>query len=454
MYRIKSFFNTHKILLTSIIAIALPAIGEMSLNTLLGVADTLMISHFIGPNALSAVGYANQIVFTLIFIFSSFNTGATAMISRTYGEKNYKKLNIIAAQSTSINLIIGIIVTILAFLFARQIIGIYDVSEDVFRMALEYFYIIVLGMLFMFLSFSCAAILRGSGNTITPMVITGIANVMNIIGNYILITGFGPFPEMGIAGAAWSTTISRMIAIILYTNILFIKKNRVRIKIKYMKITKNILKPLWNLSYPGAIEQALMQISFVIVGIIVSKLDTNSEAAFRILLNIESISFMPAVGLSIAAATLVGKTLGENDTEKASATGYTAAIIGVLWGIFMGGIFFVFPKQLLGVFTPEKKIILLSLTTMYFIGLNQPFLNYMIVISGALRGAGDTRSVMAIVFLRLWSMFVPLTYLFIIVLDKGVVGVWYAEIMSFLVFSIVISLRFKSKKWTEIRIDS
>lgn len=454
MYRIKSFFNTHKILLTSIIAIALPAIGEMSLNTLLGVADTLMISHFIGPKALSAVGYANQIVFTLIFIFSSFNTGATAMISRTYGEKNYKKLNNIAAQSTSINLIIGIIVTILAFLFARQIIGIYDVSEDVFRMALEYFYIIVLGMLFMFLSFSCAAILRGSGNTITPMVITGIANVINIIGNYILITGFGPFPEMGIAGAAWSTTISRMIAIILYTNILFIKKNRVRIKIKYMKITKNILKPLWNLSYPGAIEQALMQISFVIVGIIVSKLDTNSEAAFRILLNIESISFMPAVGLSIAAATLVGKTLGENDTEKASATGYTAAIIGVLWGIFMGGIFFVFPKQLLGVFTPEKKIILLSLTTMYFIGLNQPFLNYMIVISGALRGAGDTRSVMAIVFLRLWSMFVPLTYLFIIVLDKGVVGVWYAEIMSFLVFSIVISLRFKSKKWTKIRIDS
>lgn len=454
MDRLKSFFRTHKILLSSIIAIALPAVGEMSLNTLLGVADTLMISHFIGSKALSAVGNANQIVFTLIFIFSSFNTGATAMISRAYGEKDYRKLNNIAAQSVSVNLIIGIIVTILALLFAGQIIGIYDISKEVFQLALEYFYIIIFGMPFMFLSFSCAAILRGSGNTITPMLITGIANVINIIGNYVLITGFGPFPKMGIAGAAWSTTISRLIAVILYTNILFIKKNRVRIKTKYMKITKDILKPLWNLSYPGAIEQALMQISFVIVGVIVSKLDTNSEAAFRILLNIESISFMPAVGLSIAAATLVGKALGENDIEKASDTGYTASALGIIWGIFMGGVFFIFPKQLLGIFTPDNKIILLSLTTMYFLGFNQPLLNFMIVMSGALRGAGDTRSVMIIVFLRLWSMFVPLTYLFIIVLNKGVAGVWYAEIMSFLVFCVVIFIRFKSKKWTEIKIDS
>lgn len=454
MNKLKKFLKEHRVLLASIITIALPAIGEMSLNTLLGLADTLMISRFIGPKALSAVGYANQIVFTLIFIFSSFNTGATAMISRAYGEKDYGKLNSTAAQAVSINVLIGIIITILAFVFAQKIFSIYDISQEVFGLALEYFYIIVFGMIFMFLSFSCAAILRGAGNTVAPMVITGIANILNIIGNYVLITGFGPFPELGIAGAAWSTTISRMIAVILYVNILFIRKARVRIRLKDMKITGSILKPLWNLSYPGAIEQALMQISFVIVGIIVSKLDTNSEAAFRILINIESISYMPAVGLSIASATLVGKALGEKNIEKASDTGYTASALGVLWGVFMGAIFFIFPNHLLGLFTPEKKIILLSLTTMYFMGINQPFLNFMIVMSGALRGAGDTRSVMTITSLRLWIMFIPLTYLFIIVLNKGVEGVWYGEIMSFLIFCIVIFMRFRSKKWTEIKIDT
>ncbi|SHJ52896.1 MATE family efflux transporter [Paramaledivibacter caminithermalis] len=454
MSRLKRFIKAHRILLTSIITIALPAIGEMSLNTLLGLADTLMISRFIGPKALSAVGYANQIVFTLIFIFSSFNTGATAMISRAYGEEDYPKLNNIAGQAVCINVLIGIIITILAFLFAHEIFSIYDISREVYGLALNYFYIIVLGMIFMFLSFSCAAILRGAGNTVAPMIITGIANVINIIGNYMLITGFGPFPEMGIAGAAWSTTISRVIALIMYVNILFMKKGRVRIKMKDMKVTKNILKPLWNLSYPGAIEQALMQISFVIVGIIVSKLDTNSEAAFRILINIESISFMPAVGLSIAAATLVGKALGEKNIKKASNTGYTAATLGLLWGILIGLVFFILPEALVGIFTPEKKIIMISLTAMYFIGINQPLLNFMIVMSGALRGAGDTFSVMIITLLRLWIVFVPLTYLFIIVLDKGIEGVWYGEIISFLIFCIVIFIRFKSKKWTEIKIDT
>lgn len=454
MGRLRSFLKEHKILLASIIAIALPAIGEMSLNTLLGVADTLMISHFIGSEALAAVGFANQIVFTLIFVFSSFNTGATAMISRSYGEEDYDKLNKIAGQTVSVNMIIGIIITTLALVFARQIFGIYDMTPEVLNFALTYFYIVIFGAIFMFLSFSYAAILRGSGDTVTPMIITGIANVLNIFGNYVLITGWGPFPQMGIAGAAWSTTISRMIAMVLYTYILFFKDSRVRIRVQNMKITKNILKPLWKLSYPGAIEQGLMQLSFVVVGMFISRLETNSEAAFRILINIESISFMPAVGLSIAAATLVGKALGEKDVEKAVDTGYTASALGVLWGVFMGLIFFIFPKQILGAFTPEVDIVLLSLATMYFMGINQPFLNFMIVMSGALRGAGDTRSVMTITSLRLWITFVPLSYLFILTLKQGIIGLWYAEIISFIVFCGVIFMRFRSRKWTKLRIDS
>ncbi len=453
MNKLRTFFSKHRVLLFSIIAIALPAIGEMSLNTLLGLADTVMISRIIGSEALAGVGFANQIIFTLIFIFSSFNTGATAMISRSYGEKDYNRLNIIAGQAVSVNLIIGIIITILAAIFAKQIFQIYKMTDVVLNLALTYFYIIVIGMIFMFLSFSYAAILRGAGDTVTPMIITGIANVLNIFGNYVLITGFGPFPEMGIAGAAWSTTISRMIAMMLYTYILFIKDGRVRIKIKNMKITKNILKPLLKISLPGGIEQALMQISFVVLGVIISQLETNSEAAFRILLNIESISFMPAVGLSIAAATLVGKALGEKDIEKAVHTGYTATILGVLWGLVMGLIFFIFPKGLLGIFTEEIDIILLSVTTMYFMGINQPFLNFMIVMSGALRGAGDTRSVMVITALRLWILFVPLSYLFIITLKQGIIGLWYGEIISFIVFCAIIFMRFRSKKWTNIRLD-
>lgn len=442
---------SYKPLLMGIIVLALPAIGEMSLNTLLGMADTLMISHFIGPEALSGVGFANQIMFTLIFIFTSFNTGATAMIARSYGEKNYKRLNKVAGETTTINFVLGIIVTILGIIFMESIFSIYDLSDTVRAMTLEYFSIVILSGIFMFLSFSFAAILRGSGDTKTPMYITGLANITNIIGNYVLIKGVGPFPEMGVAGAALATTLSRGIAVSIYIYILFIKDRQVTIKKSDLGLTKEILRPLWRFSYPGAIEQALMQLSFVVAGIFISSLDTYSESAFRLLITIESTSFMPAVGMSIASATLVGKALGEKNTQRAVETGYGATFLGLTWGIFSGIVFLLFPNPILKVFTPDMVVIEAALLAMIWAGFNQPFLNSFIVMSGALRGAGDTRGVMFITFIRLWVLFVPLTYLFISRIGYGVEGLWMAEITSLALSGIVLFRRFAGKSWLDLQ---
>jgi len=443
-----------KKLILSILVLSLPAIGEMALNTLLGFTDTVMISRLIGKNALAGVGFANQIVYTLIFIFSSFNTGGTAIISRKYGEKNYDEMNKVAGEVISINLILGIIITLLAISFSHMIFNIYDMTPLVEQMTIDYFTIVAYGMPFMFLSFSFTAILRGSGDTKTPMIITGIVNITNIIGNYVLITGWGPFPALGVQGTALATTISRGIATALYIKILFINDNVTNIKIKDLIITKFNLKPLWKLSYPGAIEQGSMQISFVIVGVIVSILDTFSEAAFRILINIESISFMPAVGLSIAAATLVGKALGEKDYKKAKEIGYVSSFLGVTWGIFMGIIFFFFPGQLISIFTTDTKLITTGIFAMTIAGFNQPLLNYMIVQGGALRGAGDTRNVMIITTFRLWIIFVPLTYILVSYLGFGIEAMWIAEIISFVITIPIIFKRFYNGRWLDIKIYS
>jgi putative MATE family efflux protein len=446
IYMITSILK-NKTLLKSIIILAIPAIMEMGLNTLLGIADTLMISHFIGSEALAAVGFANQIIFTLVFIFTAFNTGATALISRNFGEKNYERLNKIAGETITVNFIIGLIVVIIGYYFSRSIFSIYDLSQDVLESAISYYKIVIISGIFMFLSFSFAAILRGSGNTKMPMYITGLSNIINIIGNYLLIKGVGIFPEMGVAGAALSTTISRGIACLIYMIYLFSGKDKVKILLSDLKITKDVIKPLWKISYPGAIEQTLMQTSFLVSGIIISSLDTASESAFRILLTIESISFMPAVGLSIAAATLVGKSLGEKNEERAIETGYASSAIGIMWGIFMGIIFLAIPNHILRVFTSEYHIIEISILSMLVAGFNQPFLNFFIVMSGALRGTGDTLGVMVLTSLRLWILFIPLNYLLVMFLDMGVASLWIAEILSFMAFCPIIFTRFRSKKW-------
>lgn len=441
-----------KLLIMSILALSLPAIIEMGLNTMLGVSDTIMLGQLISAESIASAGFSNQIIFLLIFTFSAFNTGAIAMISRAYGEKDFVKLKHIAEQNVLLNLLMGILIFIFTWFIKDSALKIYDIEPEVYDQALIYFRIILFGLIPMFLSFSFAAILRGSGNTKTPMYITGVVNIINIMGNYVLITGVGPFPKMGIAGAAWATTLSRLVAAAIYIYILYIAESKLQLKVKIF-FDKKIIKPLFRISWPGAIEQGLMQLSFVVSGIFIAKLDTNSESVFRILIQIESLSFMPAVGISIAAATLVGKSIGEKDIPKGTEIGFASAFLGVAWGVFIAIIFIIFPKPLLQAFTSNAAIITLGIGVVPFLALNQPGLNYMIVMGGALRGAGDTKILMYLTISRLWLVFIPLAYLFIITLNKGVAGLWYGEIISILLFSIILFFRFKNQKWSTIEID-
>ncbi|PAB59887.1 MATE family efflux transporter [Anaeromicrobium sediminis] len=440
----------NKPLLISIIAIALPAIIEMALNTLLNISDTIMISWFIGKEGLAATGFCNEIMFALIFIFSSFNTGATAMISRLYGEKNYPKLNKVIGQNLLLNILIGIVIFTFSILFTKEIFTIYDISPTVFHMAQIYFKSVSPSILFMFISFASAASLRGAGDTKTPMFITIFTNIFNIIGNYCLMTGFWIFPNLGIEGAAIATSCARFTGILIYLYILLKGKNNIKVRLATMKVSKEILKPLWRISYPGAIEQFALNLSFIAFGMIISKLDTNSEAAFRILISIEKISFMPAIGLSIAAATLVGKTIGEKNIEKALYTGYTASFLGALWGTLIGIVFICFPTFLLGIFTKESIIINSSVFTMIIAGITQPLFNLMIVLSGSLRGTGDTKSVTIITILRVWCISIPVFYILTIFLDRGLSGMWIGEIISFIVFIPVMFHRFRKQKWAKL----
>jgi len=447
-----NYIKNNKAIILSILTISLPAIAEMALNTLVGIADTMMVSWFAGKEALTAAGNANQVVFTVIFIFSSFNVGATAIISRSYGEKNYERLKNAAGQNLLLNISIGLFVTVLLFIFSGKIIAIFDMAPQVSKMGVSYLNIVSFSQIFMFISFAASASLRGVQDTKTPMIITGCVNLLNIAGNYVLMTGFWFFPDMGFNGAAVSTTISRMLGAAAFIFVLLRKKAVLKLEFHRLKFTGDILKPLWKLSSVAGIEQLLMQISFFIMSIIVSLLDTDSEAAFRIMLTIEQISFMPAIGISIAASALVGKALGENDRHKARITGYISSGFGIIWGITIGLVFIFTPSVIVSAFTDDAGVTREILSAIPYAGLDQPLLAVIIILSGALRGAGDTRSVMAITIGRLWLGFVPLMYFFVVHLGMGIKSVYIAEMLSLLVFDTIIYLRFRSNKWMDIRL--
>lgn len=444
--------TTKKTAINSILSLSLPAIIDMSFDTLLGMADTLMISWMIGNAALSASGFVNQIIFTLIFIFTAFNTGGTALIARSYGEANYSKLNKTASEVVFLNLTLGLLVMLLCYVFRDQIFSIFQTSEEVDLYIAKYFKWIGLSILPMFLSFSFAAVLRGSGNTSTPMKITLIANLFNIAGNFVLIKGLFIFSPLGIEGAAIATLSARWLSVTIYAFILFDLKKRVHLRLRDMLPTKALFEPLFRISLPGAAEQALIQASFIAVNIIISSLDTTSEAAYRILINLESISYMPAVGISIAAATLTGKALGENDPELAYSTGRQSTFLGLVWGVFMGIMFLAFLNLWPKLFTNDPGVIKIIIPVLGLSALLQPFLNAMLVMSGVLRGSGNTRTVMQLSFLRVWLINVPLAYILIRIMEFDLKGAWYAELISYTLFCTIMYMKLKQKKWTEIKI--
>lgn len=433
-----------------IFLLALPAMLEMSLNTLVGMADTIMISRFIGKEALAAVGFANQIIFTLIFVFSAFNAGATAMVSRSYGEGNKKRMNKIMNENLSLNLILGIIVTLFTFFFADKILNVYDITAVVKSFGTTYLKYIAIGQVFMFISFASAASLRGAGDTKTPMYITGTANILNIIGNYVLITGFWIFPELGIAGAAISTAFARFTAALMYLLLFSSRKGILKLHPSWMKISSTIFKPLIKLSYAAGIEQLFMQVAFFVTGIFISKLNTTAEASFRILLNIESLSFMPAIGIAIAATTIVGKHLGEDNAEESLKSGLTAAVMGAAIGTTLALLYLIFPVFALKIFSNEAQVINYSVPVLKIVALNQAFLAFVVIMIGALRGAGDTKGAMYITIIRLWLIFVPLSYYLIVRGDYGVAGVWIAEIISFIIVALIVIRRFVKMEWANI----
>ncbi|KNY26452.1 MATE family efflux transporter [Pseudobacteroides cellulosolvens] len=445
--------RNNKALILSILTISLPAIIEMGLNTLVGISDTIMLSFFVGKEALAASGNANQIIFTVILIFSSFNVGATAIISRSFGEKNYKRLNDTSCQNLSLNVIIGFVIMILTFIFAKNIMNIFETTDVVFKMGVSFLRITSLSLVFMFFSFAAAASLRGVGNTLTPMLITASMNVLNVIMNYLLIKGIWIFPEMGVDGAAAATTISRIIGAFIYLFVLVKDDNYLKIKTASLKFKKHVLLPLCKLSSTAGVEQFLTQTAFFLAGYFIYKfLDTSQEAGFRVLLTIEQISIMPAIGISIASATLVGKALGEGEPKKAHFTGYVCFGMGILWGILIGIVFMAFPSFVASLFTPEAQIIGILVGALFIVGIDQPLLNYIFIVSGALRGAGDTITVMILTSIRLWVLFLPLSYIAVKYLGMGVKSIWAAEIISVIIFSIIMHGRFVRGKWTEIKL--
>jgi len=433
--------------------LAWPAIVENLLHTMVGIVDTAMVGR-LGAASLAAAGLGNQILMLGLTVFSALATGSTALVARHIGAKEPSKASDVTRQSLVLGLFVSGAVMLIFLATARGLLGVlFSGSEPfVLDMASTYVRIVSAAMILNYFLIVINAILRGAGDTKTPMQITALVNVINIVGNTIFIYGVGPIPALGVAGAAIGTAIAHLSGGILALRVLFRHPVlRVRITDSFAP-DRTIIKRIANIGVPAGAEQGMMRVAQLVYTMIVSSLGTVAYAAHQVALNAESLSFMPGAGFATASTTMVGQNLGAGSPEGAEESGRIARNLGILVMSIMGVIFLVVPEPIVKIFSSDPEVIELATVCLRLVAIAQPALATWMIIAGGLRGAGDTRAILKIVIVGFVFVRVGLAYLLAIYLGLGLVGAWVAMVVDLFARGYLIQRRFNRGDWKNLKI--
>lgn len=444
-----------KELILEAIRMAWPAVLESFFVALAGMIDTMMVST-LGTYAVAAVGLTTQPKFIALALFLSSNIAVNALAARRFGQKNRENANKILYTAIVFVIISAVIISTVTFIGADQIIRWCGSNTDTHEAGVTYFRVIQAGMIFNVLSLVINAAQRGCGNTQIAMTTNVTSSIVNIVFNYLLIGGNFGFPRLGMFGAALATVLGTVVACIM--SIISISKSDCFLSIPY--IIKHKIKPgfdafrsIISLSFNLLLENIAMRIGFLTTSIIAAKLGTDAFAAHQVGMNLLSLAFSLGDGMQVAAVALIGRSLGEKNTEKAKHYGNICQKIGFIISVVLAVIMFFFGREIFSLFFNKADILDMGVLISRYIMIIVLFQVSQIIFAGCLRGAGDIKYC-------LWASLISVTIIRTLVtwslaggiLNLGLSGIWLGVLSDQLSRFIFLSIRFKEGKWTEIAI--
>lgn len=437
-----------------ILRITFPAFIELVLSTLFGMVDMVMVGR-LSPAAIAAVGLTNQPFMLLMAVFAAVNIGGTTLVAWSVGGENLSQAKTATRQIILVNTLLGVTVAIFGVLAARPIVLFMGANSDTVEMATVYFQIVASGLIFQALTLGISACLRGAGETKTPMAYNVGSNLVNVFGNYVLIYGQWGFPRLGVAGAALSTTLSRLLACLAAFYVIYFSGQtiiRIRIKDRF-RLDKKLIKQIFIIGLPSAAEQFVLQSGLMLFAKIVSSLGTTEFAAHQIGINISGLSFAPSMAFGVAATALVGQSLGAGDPARAENYARAIRKLAIFTACLVGLGFILFSHPLARIYTTDSTVAWKAGSVLKILALAQPGQSSQLTLAGALRGAGDTMYPLYASALGIWGFRVGVTYIFVHLCQWGLTGAWIALVMDQYIRSLVIHLRFYSGCWKNIQPD-
>lgn len=449
-----------KELYQDIIRIAWPSFVELLLTQLASMVDLMMVGSMggeahpeIGAQALSAVGLTTQPKFLLMGAFIAMNTGVTALVARYKGQNDKEKANLVVRQGLLLTFILTIIMSVLGTVFARPMVIFMGSTEEVVTTwATQYLQIQMMGFLTMALTSTITAALRAVGDSKTCMIYNLIANLVNVLFNWLFIYGNCGFPELGVAGASLATVIGQFVAFIIAFVVLLRGNGFLKLEFRLgFKPDKMVLGNVVNIGIPAMIEQLLMRAGMIIFAKTVASLGTTPFATHQVCMNIQALSFMTGQAFAVSATTLMGQSLGKRRTDMAQAYCSRTRTVGFLFSLILAAVFIFFGGTIVGFYNSDPQIIEMGGKIMLFVAFLQPFQSSQFIIAGGLRGAGDTRATAMFTFITV-LLVRPIVAIVMVKLGFGLYGAWFAMACDQLLRSALVLGRYQSGKWKTLKL--
>jgi len=338
-----------------VLGLAWPVIGENLLETLLGVVDTFLVAG-LGAAAIAGVGTALQVMFFLISALSALSVGASVLVAQAYGAGDLEEGCSLARQSIIWSFLLSVPLAACGLLFSRHIVALFGVEPDVAQIATEYLHVSLATVVVLIALFIGGGVLRGVGDSRTPMIVTSIANVINVLLAYGLIYGHMGLPRLGAVGSAWGTFIARSIALVMLLAVLWKGRHGVSFRhgsgwLPSVRVAANVMR----IGVPAAMEQVMISAGFFVLSVIVAHLGTDILAAYRITFTALSFSFLPGIGFAIAATTLVGQSVGARRVREGESAARVATLWAMIWMGTIGAVLFLGAEPIMGLFSQDPR---------------------------------------------------------------------------------------------------
>ncbi len=414
-----------KNILKKILSMIMPMTAENILQMMAGIVSMAMVGR-ISPLAVGAIGLGN-ILFRIIWaVFKGIATGATVFVAQSYGAGNNKKLISVSEQGFILAFFSSILLQQFLYWNAESLIGIFNPSLDLFADGVMYSRIISWSLPFAAIIILVSGILQGMGNARTPMTIISILNVVNIIFCYLLIFGNLGFPNLGLKGAAIAYNISYIVAALIGLYVLFSKKGtfkRLGENFRF-KFNKYEALGLIKIGLPSALETSFWQLSSIIITRAILTYGETAYAAYQLGLQAEAVSYMPAIGFSVAASSFVGQAIGARDMDLGKKYLKELIRLTLIITTFASFALILFPKGIMRILTNDMEVIGTGATYLFVTGLVQIPQNVGNLFNGALRGAGYSKIPMLNVGIGIWIIRIPLVLIFTYLLRLEIHFIW------------------------------